>query len=223
VAGGLVIDGLITINHPWPVMYWVAAALIGFITLLVIFAFPETYYPRPTVVEGRGIQYDPIPPKKTWTQSLALFSGIHTQESLLKMFARPLGLIIIPPVLWGSLVMAVTIGSLVAVTSNVAPAYAQYYGMQPWQIGLCNIAAIIGSLLAIWVGGGFSDRVADFFTRRNGGIREPEFRLPAIMVSLITGPLALVLYGVGINNSLHWIVPTIGLGLCMHLMPLSLT
>lgn len=33
------------------------------------------------------------------------------------------------------------------------------------------------------------------------------------MISLITGPLALVLYGVGIDKGLHWIVPTIGIGL----------
>jgi hypothetical protein len=134
------------------------------------------------------------------------------------MFIRPIGLILIPPVLWASLVMAVTIGFLVAVTSNVAPAFQATYGMQPWQCGLCNIAAVIGSLLGIWVGGGFSDRVADFFTKRNGGIREPEFRLPAMVVACITGPLALVFYGVGINNNLHWILPTIGLGLRINLI-----
>jgi hypothetical protein len=58
-----------------------------------------------------------------------------------------------------------------------------------------------------------SDIVADFFTKRNGGVREPEMRLPAIMISLITTPLALLLYGVGIQNNLHWMCPTIGLAL----------
>ena len=58
-----------------------------------------------------------------------------------------------------------------------------------------------------------SDIVADFFTRRNGGVREPEMRLPAIMISLVTTPLALILYGVGIQYNLHWICPTIGLAL----------
>ena len=31
---------------------------------------------------------------------------------------------------------------------------------------------------------------------------------------LITAPLALILYGIGIQHQLHWICPTIGLGLC---------
>jgi hypothetical protein len=37
--------------------------------------------------------------------------------------------------------------------------------------------------------------------------------LSAILVSVVTAPLALVLYGVGIQYKLHWICPTIALGL----------
>jgi MFS family permease len=220
VAFGLIIDGLISINLTWRYMYYVAVALIGFCTVIVIFFFPETYYPRiivdPSTADAEFISAREggyVPPKKSFLKSMALFSGVHTRESLFRMFIRPVGLIMIPPVLWASLVMSVTIGFLVAVTSNVAPAFQQFYNFQPWQAGLCNISAVIGSLLAIYMGGNLSDRVADFFTKRNGGIREPEFRLPAMCISLVTGPLALVFYGVGINNGIHWILPTIGLGL----------
>jgi hypothetical protein len=38
-------------------------------------------------------------------------------------------------------------------------------------------------------------------------------RLPAMMISLIASPLACVLYGVGVDRKLHWMVPTVGLGL----------
>jgi hypothetical protein len=199
-------------------MYYVAIALIGFCTVVVIFFFPETYYPRSPLKPQFSADDGAVPPKRTFLQLMSLYSGIHTKESILRMFLRPIGLIMIPPVLWASLVMSVTIGFLVAVTSNLAPAFQQYYNMTPWQCGLCNIAAVIGSLLGIWVGGSFSDRVADFFTKRNGGIREPEFRLPAMTVALITGPLALVFYGVGVNNHIHWILPTIGLGLRISLV-----
>jgi hypothetical protein len=191
-------------------MYYIAVAPIGFCTIIVILFFPETFYPRSPIDLPAPEDYTP---KKTFTQSLTIFTGIHTRESLFRMFIRPIGLIIIPPILWATLVMSVTIGFLVAVSSNVAPSFQTHYGMQPWQTGLCFVAAIIGSILGIWVGGGFSDRVADYFTKRNGGIREPEFRLPAMMVALITGPLSLIFFGVGINNGIHWIMPTIGLGL----------
>ncbi|KAK4233441.1 hypothetical protein C8A03DRAFT_38848 [Achaetomium macrosporum] len=46
---------------------------------------------------------------------------------------------------------------------------------------------------------------------RNGGVRQPEMRLPAMIPCLVTAPLALVLYGVGIGQRLHWMAPTLGL------------
>lgn len=87
------------------------------------------------------------------------------------------------------------------------------YNFQPWQTGLCFIAAILRALFATFCGGTLGDMTADFFTKRNGGIREPEMRLPAITLSLITTPLALLLYGAGIKYKLHWMCPTMGLAL----------
>lgn len=154
-----------------------------------------------------------IPKKESYLSSLKIFHRTLTNESFLKLFLRPLGLICLPPVLWAALIQSVTIGFLVAVTSNVDPAFSQTYGLESWQIGLCFIAALIGSLLGIPAGGQLGDWVADYFTKRNGGVRDPEMRLPAMIPCLITTPLALILYGVGIQHNLHWMCPTIGLGL----------
>lgn len=216
-------------------------ALIGASTVLVVFTFPETEFNRAESILGPAGAFDPdvikdshlkqehldsnikseemgdhspAPAKRTYFQRLRLFSGYHTEESFFKLFLRPIVLLCLPPVLWATLVMSVTIGFLVAISSNFASAFSTAYGFKPWQAGLCFIASIVGSFIGIFMGGHFSDMIADFFTRRNGGIREPEMRLPAIAVSLVTGPLALILYGVGIGNGLHWMVPTLGLGLC---------
>ena len=45
---GVIISGLITINHTWRVIYQVASPLIGFVLLLAFFTFPETAYIRDT-------------------------------------------------------------------------------------------------------------------------------------------------------------------------------
>lgn len=148
--------------------------------------------------------------------SFALFSGSYTDESLWKMAYRPIVLLLLPTVLWATLVMSVTIGFLVAISSNFSSAFQTTYGFKSYQSGLCFVSGLIGTLMGILGGGWFSDWVADYFTRRNGGIREPEMRLPAITVALIASPLALVLYGCGIEYKWHWIVPTIGLGLCKY-------
>jgi hypothetical protein len=153
-------------------------------------------------------------PKRTYLQGLSMYSGIHTKESFFKLFFRPIVLLALPPVLWATLVMSVTIGFLVAISSNFAVAFDATYGFEPWQAGLCFVACLVGAGIGAFFGGHFSDMVADKLTRTNGGIREPEMRLPAITISFVIAPVSLVLYGVGIDRSWHWIVPTIGLGLC---------
>ncbi|KAJ9635914.1 hypothetical protein H2201_000091 [Coniosporium apollinis] len=240
VGGGIIIAGLITIKHDWRMIYWVAVALIGAATLLVIFTFPETNYNRSgAMITELNAASDPsalydtpkslkeksqfveeehnaptaVLKKRSYWQDLRIFTGTYTQESFWKLFIRPVILLCLPPVLWATLVMSVTIGFLVAITSNFASAFETTYHFKPWQSGLCFIASIIGSLIAIFFGGHLSDKIADYFTRRNGGIREPEMRLPALAISVVTGPLALILYGVGIDKQLHWICATFGLGL----------
>lgn len=240
VAGGIVVDGLITISHTWRYIYWVASALIGAVVILVILTFPETTFNRhserienetPTDDEDARVTAEvsksgamghhegsssvlvAIPRKETYIESLRLFHGTFTSESLWQMFIRPIILIILPSVLWASLVFAVTIGFLVAITSNFATAFSNTYNFSAWQSGLCFIAGLVGSLLGVAFGGHISDWTADILTRRNGGIREPEMRLPNMAIGGSLAPVALILYGVGINNKLHWMVPTLGLGM----------
>lgn len=239
VALGAIVDGFIVRYKPWRYIYYVAIALIGAVTLIVYFTFPETAYNRSpdahgitttlhaesgayhrkTADEESNAEHVEVTPRREakvsdfLVQGLKLNHGTFTEESLLNMTIRPVLLLALPPVFWATMVMSVTIGFITAITSNVSPAFSTAYGFEAWQSGLCFFAGVIGALLGIFFGGNLSDWVADYFTRRNGGIREPEMRLPAIMISLITGPLSLVLYGVGIEKGMHWIVPTLGIGL----------
>ncbi|PNP42807.1 hypothetical protein TGAMA5MH_05550 [Trichoderma gamsii] len=225
-AAGLIVSGLITIDHTWRTIYQVGSALVGFVLLLLIFTVPETSYlrtdhyesPSPDVSDEKQVstvreETQNSTKKMSYIESLLVFKAAGTSENMFKMLIRPFGLIILPPVLWAALSLAVTIGFLVAVTSNSAAAFNQTYGFASYQVGLCYIAAVIGSLFGLPAGGHLGDKVADVLTKRNNGIREPEMRLPAVMISAITAPLALILYGVGIQYKLHWICPTIGLGL----------
>ncbi|CRG88992.1 putative transporter mfc1 [Talaromyces islandicus] len=237
VSGGIIIDGLITISLHWRYIYYVACALIGGVTLLVIFTFPETTYQRnvdqghehPVTKSVHGKDgsnrfaesehnengvIGSVPEKISYIESLRLFNKTNfTSEPLLRVFLRPIVLIILPSVLWTSLVFAVTIGFLVAISSNFATAFQTTYSFTSWQSGLCFISGLLGSFIGVLFGGNVSDWCADWFTKRNGGIREPEMRLPSIVIGGVCAPVALILYGVGINNQLHWMVPTVGLGL----------
>ncbi|CAG9952770.1 unnamed protein product [Clonostachys rosea f. rosea IK726] len=233
VGTGIVVSGLITINLHWRYIYWISTALIGTCTILIIFTFPETTYDRSEETEpaycerevghkdanntecvewASGATHSTTTKNGYW-QSLRIFSGRHTKESYFKLAMRPVVMLALPPVLWATIVMAVTIGFLVAITSNFAIAFNKVYGFEAWQAGLCFLASPIGALIGAYFGGHLTDQIADRATHRNGGIREPEMRLPAMTISVLTSPLSLVLYGVGIGNGMHWMVPTLGLGL----------
>ncbi|KAF4629520.1 hypothetical protein G7Y89_g8627 [Cudoniella acicularis] len=304
VSIGIIVSGIITLNNSWRVIYFVGAAMIGVLLLLIIFTFPETAYNRvydnttekgdiyenkknpyrlslsiildddekaqvaryyaeadeqfegkeaePSVIERMeerirrleavvfgNAKYSPLPgiaarKEKSYWSRLALFSEeTFTRESLWKMFIRPFGLIMLPPVIWAMLVMSVIIGFNVAISSScehsspatlspskihadvikVANDLEQAYGFTSFQSGLCFIGSLVGGILGIPAGGPVGEAVANYFTIRNNGIREPEFRLPAIAISVVTAPLSLVLYGVGIQYKLSPAVPIFGLSL----------
>jgi hypothetical protein len=112
----------------------VAIALIGGTLLTITFTFPETKYKRELVPDSdqtsSNMEFDDkgqetmveaqptrnIPKKKTYVQRLRIFSGVHTHESWFRLVMRPLALIVLPPVLWGTLVMSVTIGKSISFT-----------------------------------------------------------------------------------------------------------
>ncbi|KAJ5628046.1 hypothetical protein N7490_010274 [Penicillium lividum] len=223
VSGGIVLSGLITIHQSWRVIYYVAAGMIWTLVLLIMLTMPETAYQRtypdteepdtdPTKVQVSHTESD-IPHKKTYAQQMRLFNPSFTNESLLTLFWRPFPVLFLPSVLWGTLCMSVCIGTFVALCSNFATAFTTTYGWSTWQCGMTYVAALIGAFVGVYGGGWLSDKIADWLTQRQGGIREPEMRLPTMTISLILCPVSLILYGVGIQNSLHWIVPVLGLGL----------
>jgi len=123
VAGGLIVDGLISINNPWRVDYYVAIALISALWLVIFFTFPETAFkrvytgalatPEAFAVSGERRIYlhaksESAPnsssdqaartQKYSYGQQLKLFNGTYTQESVIVMVIRPLILILLPQV-----------------------------------------------------------------------------------------------------------------------------
>lgn len=122
---------LITIDHDWRTIYSVAAILISMTLLAAVLIFPETardaYASRyeaecplqnmgrqpvasDTELEHHGNQPASALRRRGYVQSLKIFTGVHTSESLWRIAVRPFGLILLPPVLWAALVESVTIG-----------------------------------------------------------------------------------------------------------------
>jgi MFS family permease len=233
-ALGALISGAMSVSQSWRSFHYLCAALVLATTVLIFFTMPETAYQRDisgteeqttadtkeeaaNVSQVEHVEESNPPPKKSFTQRMAFTHSPLTNESIWKITFRPVPILLLPPVLWSTVSFGIGIGIFVILGTTAATAFSQVYNFTVWQVGLVWIASIVGNLLGIPFGGYFSDWVANRATSKNGGVREPEMRLPAVSIAMLAYPGSLLLYGLGINYKTHWIVPTLGVFVCKRL------
>jgi len=81
------------------------------------------------------------------------------------------------------------------------------YMWNPSQVGYSNFAFFIGGVIGMATGGPLSDYIAKRLTVRNNGVREAEFRLPALIPFAIVTIITHVVGGLGTQR--HWPWPAI--------------
>ncbi|KAI1304755.1 major facilitator superfamily transporter [Xylaria venustula] len=159
----------------------------------------------------------PLPLKKTFAQSLALFDGRKTDDSFFKLLFRPLPLFAQPAFLWAALVQGTMIGWTVFIGVILAAIFLGpplFWGEV--QTGYAYVGPFVGALLGFFAAGIFADWSAKALTRLNGGIYEPEFRLVLVIPQLVFGVTGLFGFAVTAQGTLegrfHWIAPIIFFG-----------
>lgn len=134
--------------------------------------------------------------KTSYAQSLMLFNGRKTEESYFKLLLRPFPLFLQPGVVWACITQGVMIGWTVLIGIVLSTFYQLpplYYSDK--KVGYLFSSAFIGSVVAFVLCGAIADPLAKFMTKKNGGVYEPEFRIPLVIFQLIAGCIGL--YGFG--------------------------
>ncbi|KAI7282566.1 MFS general substrate transporter [Hortaea werneckii] len=152
--------------------------------------------------------------KKTMLQELSLWSGVPKDESLLKLFLRPFPLIVYPAVLYSTLGYAVSLAWVLAF--NVLSPFvlqAPPYSWQPSIQGLINIPGLIGNLIGAWLGGWLVDRYANWRSKKNAGVFQPETRLHLLVIPTLLVPAGCLAFGYGVAEALHWTALFFGYGM----------
>lgn len=146
-------------------------------------------------------------------KDLAFWSRPDPSVSLAKTFLRPFILLTYPTVMWASFVYGLSLGWNVILGSFVGPLFAPQYGFGPQAQGLVFLSPFVGTLVGTWLCGPLSDKIANFYTMRNDGFREPEMRLLACVPAAVLTFLGALITSLTYVNNTHYMGPIIGYGI----------
>ena len=131
---------------------------------------------------------------------------------LLNGLMRPTKMLFLSPlVFFLSLYMAFTYGVLYLLFTTIPTVFQETYD---WSVGLTGLVYIslgLGNLAGWGVVTAFSDRSVVRQTRANGGVFEPEMRLPICIFFAFFLPMTFFWYGWTAYYHTHWIWPVLGL------------
>ncbi|CDK29512.1 unnamed protein product [Kuraishia capsulata CBS 1993] len=163
---------------------------------------------QPKAVIGEE-EIKPLPKKRSYRQKLKVIEREYNDKRpIYVIFLRPLLALGLPAFVWGGLVYGVQVMwlSLLATTQSEFFSYAPY-NFSAAATGDTYFASLIGTFLGTFWGGNLSDMFVAWKARRNGGILEPEYRLWFILLPAVINSAGILMYGLGINAGVHWILP----------------
>lgn len=168
-------------------------------------------FPSPT----SDAQLTHVPAKQSFARSLLPFNGRKTDEAYWKLFLRPFPLFLQPGVLWACVTQGVMIGWTVLIGIVLSAIFIlPPLRFTTTETGYLFTSALIGALVGFAISGLFADPIANALTRRNGGVFEPEFRLPLVAFQLLFSGIGLYGFGITADNlyKYSWIGPDVFFG-----------
>ncbi|KAF5586110.1 hypothetical protein FPANT_7316 [Fusarium pseudoanthophilum] len=220
--------------------FWIEFALGCVLFLLTLAFFEETMYlearqpPSPSSqrpIDADSVKDEPqatsecmesrleesvtIPPRKTYLEQCKIFGKTDPNSPVFMMMVRSFTYFIVPQVFWVCTTYGMVIGLAGLAFTSTFPTIvaAPPYNWPIENTGLVAISAFIGYLLAAGPFSTVPDRVSAWLTRRNNNIHEAEYRLWCLVVVFFIAPAALILYGYGAGNHMHWFAMVFAVGM----------
>ncbi|KIW08324.1 hypothetical protein, variant [Verruconis gallopava] len=150
---------------------------------------------------------DPYLGKGTPKKSQWMFfqTNAHPFKSILLDLWIPWKLFAFPIVEFASFVVSWSCSSFLTLNLTQSQNFAAPpYNFSSQSIGFMNFAILVGAFIGLATAGPLSDWVSMRATKRNGGIREPEMRLPAMIPYVIIMYLGNIIVSVGYERKWSW-------------------
>ncbi|CAG7920168.1 unnamed protein product [Penicillium olsonii] len=210
MTGGLFLGPLINAylvqEQDWRWMCYFLAISVGVVFIIAIFTIRETS------VRQRESD-DPVlfSPKRSQWQWMSLTAGYNPNASFMQPLRDIVANAAYPPLIWCSLTIGISVGWNIVVQLMSSRTFTKPpYNWGLGDLGLLSLAAFIGSIIAFYFGGRLIDIISTRGANRHGGVRRPEYRLPAIVIPGVIGPAGILIFGLCVAHKTHWIGPAIG-------------
>lgn len=137
---------------------------------------------------------------------------LTTPQILLQGLIRPIKMLFRSVVLFSvSLYIAFNYGCLYLLFNTIPIVFQGQYGWNIGITGLVYLTLLVGYMISLVIFRVMSDRTVVRMTKANGGVFEPEMRLPYCIWFALTIPISFFWYGWSANFTAHWIVPVLGI------------
>ncbi|GAA6053131.1 hypothetical protein JCM3770_002868 [Rhodotorula araucariae] len=209
----------------WRNFFWCTFAT-SMVCQIALAFFPETKYHRTPIATPAEASIDAVSLKAEETAYVASATCLGTgrpprsaftfwtrkveEDSYLWEFSTPLLLTQFPLALWPSFMFAMAAICPLFISIIQAILYgAPPYNFSMVAVGATNWTTVVGNLLGALLAGWMSDFYVAWRTKRNGNVREPEFRLPVLVPFALALVLGLASLGISADKHDPWAVSVI--------------
>ncbi|KAK9452861.1 major facilitator superfamily domain-containing protein [Dipodascopsis uninucleata] len=225
-VGGPILGGFISQHAGWRWTFRVMECMGGVMALLFFFVVKETNASillrkkaadlsntlnRPDLISV----IDSKQPQLTPARKIAI------------ALTRAIKLIVTSPIVFSfAIYMSVAYAYLYAFFTTIPTVLVNKYNWSIESSGLAFLGVGCGTTFSVAVVGSTNDRLVEYLTSKNNGIREPEMRLSPLIFGSILIPTSMFWYGWGVQTHVFWFVLVmsffpIGAGLLASLIPIQ--
>ncbi|KDR79428.1 hypothetical protein GALMADRAFT_117698 [Galerina marginata CBS 339.88] len=216
-VAGPVCGGWIAENSTWRWVFWSTSIVDVLVQISGLFFLQETYAPYLLEQKAKKIDMNldvENSPKKIVRTVYESQEVRSWQNIFARALTRPFQLFAreaIVQIL--GIYMAFIYGIFYLFLTTMPLIFSHVYHEGPGIGGLHYIALGVGLTLSSQFNARFMDKVYLRLKKKNGGVGEPEFRIPTMIPGTFCLPIGLLLSGWAAQNNLHWIVTDIGIAL----------
>jgi len=132
-------------------------------------------------------------------------------EAVKKSLSRPFFLLTTSPIVFlPAFGLAVIYGLMILMISTLAVVFQDRYGFSVGSSGLAYLGFGVGLIAGLIAFAFTSDRAYESLVARTGGAPKPEMRLAPITIGSPLACIGLIVYGWGIQEEVHWMLPLVG-------------